>query len=305
MSLNSSSPSNDSLHHPNISSNKSHNPPSLYCFVTRPGSLINTAFYITNVLALFPICILVLYLGLQRWWRQPSSSTGSSHPDTFTYHMVAVQLLGFFGYTVFCCGIFQDHVTVIYEGYRVWTVTLYGELFFHLLTCVDRYLAVVQPITYLSLRRERGIRIRYVSIGCVWLLSYGRVFIQMSVKFSFILEFFLLISSLILVSFCSLSVLSVLIRPGPGQKSERRKSVDQSKQRAFYTIMAILGVLLMKVFWNLLLSVSSIVRGNVDCVLTVSSIWFNLPSSLVLPLLFLHRAGVLVCCKNNSNGDKN
>ena len=109
-------------------------------------------------------------------------------------------------------------------GFFLWNLTWYVKTFFHMLTCVERYLAVVHPVIYLSLRRERGIRIRNISFGCVWLLSFGaslisfdNVLVNMDVS--------LFIFSLFVISFCSLSVLCVLIRPGPVEQGGDREIV--------------------------------------------------------------------------------
>ena len=116
----------------------------------------------------------------------------------------------------------------------------------------------------------------------------------------YIVCFCLLIFSLIVMIFCSSSVLCVLIRPGPGDQGGAMQQVDKSKQRAFYTILAILGMLLIRCTWNLFWIILNLFGVSVNCVVMVSGAWFNLPCSLVLPLLFLHRAGRLACCKDNT-----
>ncbi|XP_039678485.1 uncharacterized protein LOC120573101 [Perca fluviatilis] len=285
---------NDFVHYPDL-------PIGICCFTTRPSAFIFFAYSITNILLLLPLCILVLYLGLQRWRRHRSTSAAAttSHSDSFAYHMVAMQLIGVFGHTLCCCGIYGDHVNLFIVRFSLWNIPWYGEILFHILTCVERYLAVVHPVTYLSLRRERGIRIRNISIGCVWLLCFGATVVTFETVFS-IIDFSLLSFSLFFISFCSLSVLCVLIRPGPGEKGGDRERVDQSKQRAFCTIMAILVVLLLTYSGNLVGLCLSVLSKDDECVLVMSLFWFNIPSSLVLPLLFLHRAGTLVCRKNNT-----
>ncbi|XP_078020889.1 uncharacterized protein LOC144459930 [Epinephelus lanceolatus] len=289
-----SSSSNDSILHSNF-------PVAILCLFTRPGSLVYTALNITNILLLLPLCILVLYLGLQRWQRQRSTSTAAmtSHSDSFTYHMVAMQLIRVVGCTVCFCAIIWGHVITFYAGYFLRVFTWYGELCFHKLTCVERYLAVVHPVTYLSLRGERGMRIRNISIGCVWLFCVGAASLITEGNLVSV-DFCLMTFSVIVIAFCSLSVLRVLIRPGPGEQGGDRERVDESKQRAFYTIVAILGVLLLKCFGSLFVVVFHTLGVNECVILTLVDHWFNLPSSLVLPLLFLHRAGTLACCKNNT-----
>ncbi|KAM7366555.1 hypothetical protein PAMP_015988 [Pampus punctatissimus] len=75
--------------------------------------------------------------------------------------------------------------------------------------------------------------------------------------------------------------------------------------RAFYTIMAIMVALLLRFGGHLLvLSIHATlaVKQSVRCGVLVSGVWFCIPSSLVLPLLFLHRAGKLLCSKKTESG---
>ncbi|KAL3046053.1 hypothetical protein OYC64_004126 [Pagothenia borchgrevinki] len=258
MALDSPS-SNDSLLHQIL-------PKEMECLISRPGSLIFLSFYITITLLILPICIFVLYLGLQRWRQQSSTSSTTSHSDIFTFHMVLIELLGFLGFTLCVYAVYVKNYKMLSVGFVVSFFTWYVQNSFHILTCVERYLAVVHPVTYLNLKGQRGVRIRNICIGCVWLLSFAMSYLPDD--FSLVFDLGLMIFSMIVVSFFSLSVLCILIRPGPGEQGGDRTIVDQSKRRAFFTIVAILGVLLV--------------------------------SSLVLPLLFLHRVGKLACCKNNN-----
>ncbi|XP_051256069.1 uncharacterized protein LOC127363544 isoform X1 [Dicentrarchus labrax] len=302
MSVNSSSSSNDSLLHPHHSSTNSNLPFGMHCLTTRPGSLISTSYFITNILLLLPLCTFILYLRLQRWRQQRSTSTAAmtSHSDAFTYHMVIIELIGILSFFLSCCGIYSDHIGVLMAGHCLWTFIWFGQMFFHTLTCVERYLAVVYPITYLSLKRERGIRIRNISIGCVWLLCFGGTSLITLENASLIADLCVLSLSFFVISLCNVSVLCILIRPGPGKQGGDRERVDKSKQRAFYTMLAILGALLLRCIWNVVWFAFYIMTENGECVLMTSGLWFNLPCSLVLPLLFLHRARMLVCCKNNT-----
>lgn len=109
--------------------------------------------------------------------------------------------------------------------------------------------------------------------------------------------------AIVAVSFCSLSVLCALVRPGPGEGAGNRGGADKTKMKAFYTITVILGALLFRFGGQVLVLVIynfTAVSEHVRCGLLISGVWFNLPSSLVLPLLFLHRAGKMLCCKNRS-----
>ena len=213
----------------------------------------------------------------------------TSHSDIFTYHLVTMELMGVLGFIISCCGFFRHDFMTIWAGYYLWSTTWYGEIFFHILTCAERYLAVVHPIIYLSLKGERGVRVRNIIIGCVWLLSIGGSCLVHLAIVSSILNICLSIFSLILISLCNLSVLCVLIHPGPGEQGGDRERVDQSKKRAFYTIMAILGVLLLRFSWNIIWIYFDLRGGGPQCETSLSDFWLNLPSSLVIPLLFLRR----------------
>eukprot|EP00064_Thunnus_orientalis_P020341 superscaffoldBa00005544_g20476 len=174
---------------------------SIGCSRSRKGVLIFTAFSITNILLLLPLSILILYLGFRRWKLQRSVSTAAttSHSDIFTYNMVALELIGVLGSLLYCAGVYMYLPEVIVYGSNLFVIILAMKIQFHTLTCVERYLAVVHPITYLGLKNKSGIRIRNISI----------------------------------------------VRPGPGEVAGDKERVDQSKRRAFHTIMTIMVALLL------------------------------------------------------------
>lgn len=226
--------------------------------------------------------------------------------DLFTYHMVAMELIGISGSIVCCCGAFIDHPKMLWVGCNMFAIISCIKMFFHVLTCVERYVAVVHPMTYLSLSQGRGVTIRNISIGCVWLICAGLVVLRVMItqNFTMILFFCNLVFSLIVISFCSISVLRALLRLAPGEGGSNTESSDKLKQRAFVTITAIMAVLLLRFGGNLVcmaLASSSVLSFSVGCVVQISGIWFCLPSSYVLPILFLHRAEKLLCFKYKSD----
>ncbi|CAJ1085804.1 uncharacterized protein LOC127363544 isoform X2 [Xyrichtys novacula] len=288
MSDNSSS-SSDSLLHRNHSSVSL---PFSVCFIARPSSFMYFAYFITQILLILPLCILILHQGFQRWQQQRSNAAAASmsNLDCFTYHIVIIELIGVLGLSLCSTAVFTLHVRTFWAGYCLFAFTWYGELFMNILTCVERFLAVIHPVTYLTLRSERGIRIRNVSIGCVWMFSLGEVGL-LTTSISAQMDIVVLTSCLVIISFCSLSVLSVLIRPGPGNQGGDRKSVSQSKQKAFFTISLILVVLSLRCVWNLTWTFLFVSKAN-QCLVMGCGVWLNLPTSLVLPVLFLQRSGI-------------
>lgn len=74
--------------------------------------------------------------------------------------------------------------------------------------------------------------------------------------------------------------------------------------KAFYIIMAILIVLFLRLLWSFIIAFTFIWLQNIECAVILLGCWLNFPSSFVLPLLFLHRAGTLACSKNTNKEDK-
>lgn len=273
------------------------------CFNSTPATYSVTAFTITNVLILLPVYVFVLYLGLQRW-RQQGPNRTMSHSDIFTYNMTIIDLLNVFGSILSCYGVHANLSLMVLISTYFLFITCSGHVLFHVLTCVECYLAVVHPITYLSLRKAKCIRNRNVAIVFIWLLCFAGITIFIFQDYLFV-PVLLCVGSLLLLAFicfCCLSVLCVLIRPGPGEGSGDRKQADQSKLRAFYTMMAILAVM---VFKFVMITINSFLNNIIqleeseNCILWLSIIWNGVPSSLLLPMLFLIRTGNLPCFKSN------
>lgn len=267
------------------------------CFMVRPASVIYMAFFMSDVLILLPLCVFIIYLGIQRWRQQHSSAMMISPLDCITYHVVTMELFGFLGKVICFFGIYKNDLDLVYVGWGLWSFSWYGETFFNILTCFEHYLAVVHPITYLRLKRGQGHMIRNVTWGCVWLLCLGLIFLILDSKLYLITDTCILIISVTMISFCCVSVLFCLIRPRPGEQGGKRDRVDQSKRRAFFAIMVILAALLIKCILNLVWAVSLIQGGQSACVSMAACTWSNVLGSLVLPLLFIYRGDVSICWK--------
>ncbi|KAI3376590.1 hypothetical protein L3Q82_016472, partial [Scortum barcoo] len=265
------------LHTPDMSDNSSssssnsslHSEP-FECSSSTVSLLMGAAINGIKVVLVLPLSIYILYLGLQQWRQQRSTS----HCDIFTYHLTVLELIWALGSAIYFCGTSTSLPEMMIVGYCLYSIFFFADSFFHVLTCVDRYLAVVHPITYLGLKNVRGVRIRNISIGCVWLfcIIWGVVTVLLFSHSIIIPLICAAIFSLVVVSFCSISVLCVLIRPGPGEGGRGRERVDQSKQRAFVTVMAIMGVLLMwfgGLLVSYLLEALSLLSHSATCVATI------------------------------------
>lgn len=272
----------------------------LNCINCTTGTFNVTTYTITGILVVFPICLFVLCLGLQRW-RHPRHSMAISHTDFFTYHIVIVELMCIMGFSLMCGGIYANVPPMMTVGVYLFYMTSCGQVSFHILTSMERYLAVVHPITYLNLKKANGIIVRNITTSCSWLSCIAMTgFPSIKGRVPMIIVFFVFtVVPLTVVSFCSLSVLCVLMRPGPGEGVGCRQQMDQSKLKAFHTMVAILGVLMIR-FGGTTVTITLYALSQMGemgiCIVWWSAVWFSLPSILVLPVLFLQRAGKLPRC---------
>lgn len=229
-----------------------------------------------------------------------------SHFDYYTYIMAATELMGIFGTILHIFSTFLHHIELMFWGIVIFSFTWGTQMFLPVMICLDRYQAVVFPITYKRLRQRAGLRIRNICTAVILLLCTANM---LSVKTLITIPQLSIVQAcasvfcVITVCFCSVSVLCVLIQSVPGAGGVDRAQVDPLKRKAFNIIVIIMGVLLFKFAGNLAcLTVSSSLQAadSLQCVIRASQMIFHLPSSLVLPLLFLHRNGKLPGCKHTS-----
>ncbi|XP_068164653.1 uncharacterized protein [Antennarius striatus] len=252
------------------------------------------AFSVTNILFLVPLYFLVLSLGVQQL-RRSFGRVLYSHADVCTYNMVVIELVSILGSALTCGGILADAHWLTKVGIYLLTVNLSAQSMFHVLTCGERYLAIVHPMSYRSLQSARSVWVRNATVGVSWLLSFSSAwFMSFQNPFtSTIPSICLTALTCVFVFYCCISALCVLIRPGPGERGGTRQRAGPSKLKAFHNILVILGVLVFRFVAMLLIPVAFLSPGTGSrerCGLWLGLVWFCLPSSLVLPLLFLSRA---------------
>lgn len=271
-----------------------------FCFSTAAGSTILTSYTIIICFTLLPLYIFVIYLGFQQWLQQHSAKS-ISHSDVFTFNMIVMELVNIIGSIVMGVAKEISLPQMMEVGSYLFSFNFSGQVFFHLLTCVERYLAVVHPFIYRSLWKEKAIRIRNAIIVWVWLLCFASLGIvaQRDVMARETVMYVCILPMLLVMSLCNLNILVVLYRARPGDT--HHPQADQSKMRVFYTILLITAVLLLKFGWEMIsfrIIYSLQLHEEQECAIMLSTVWTNIPSNLVLPLLFLHRAGKLQCLKN-------
>ncbi|KAI4800461.1 hypothetical protein KUCAC02_009688 [Chaenocephalus aceratus] len=170
-------------------------------------------------------------------------------------------------------------------------------MLFQILSCVERYLAVVHPLIYLVLKQVSGVRIRNIATAYIWLLCFGGLGFHFLLKegsrFSYLPSTCQFAVNVISLTVSSVSVLRVLIRPRPEEGGGARRRVSQSQKKAYHTILVITGVLFLRFGGNLVCNLVGFSFNSDQCVVVLFALLVNVPSSLVLPLLVLHREGKL------------
>ncbi|XP_035989842.1 uncharacterized protein LOC118561754 [Fundulus heteroclitus] len=259
--------------------------------------------YICTYLCLvFPLTAIVLCSGFKRWKQRRSTSTAMSHSDFFTYNMAVVELAGVVGAVVGFFSSIMNLPAIKSVGIYIASFPWNAHMMLPTLICIERYLAVVRPITYLKLRQATGIHIRNVATALTWLLcSMWTSSIALFIKYRHLslLLIGMMVLCLITVTFCSLSILCVLIRRPPGKTAQDRVQIDKTKRRAFKIILVIMMVLILKFGGNMIGYIGNTLptaSQRVWCVAMRSAYWSNLPSSIVLPLLFLNRSSKILRC---------
>lgn len=245
-------------------------PESIYgkfmiCLLSSFGSFPFYAFTFTSLLVLLPPFILVLHLGLQQHLQQ-HLSTPTGHSDLFTFHVILLDLLSIFGCVVMSCGIHIHIPYMILVSMYFYSTNLFGQMFFHILTCMDLYVAVVYPVTDLSLKTTKWIKIRNITITCVWLCSWWFFFTHFIYQNGSNLAINLLIGvetiAIFLIFAFNFYIVLSLIHRHPGKEGGRRH-VDPLKVKALQNVTVILGVLSLR-FLGYILATATTLIGQIQ-----------------------------------------
>ncbi|ROL52087.1 Proteinase-activated receptor 3 [Anabarilius grahami] len=174
-------------------------------------------------------------------------------------------------------------------------VLLIGRPLFQSCICVERYIGVLHPVTFLKFK---PMKYRIVISITGWILTIC-LCILVSVNviglYNLLLPGFLFFFSIKL--FTCLMVLKALLRPGPGDDIKKRNGVNRDKLKAFWIIVMVL--------------VSSVLTygpSTISLVLYYFIDWerflwswsismcLGLMSGFVQPILYLKRVGKLPFC---------
>lgn len=274
------------------------------CLKTIPGTACIASYTATTIVIQLPLCVSIIYLGV----RKQRTGAPMSHSDFFTYQIVVAEFLGILGSLAIICGTYNDVQFLTAAGMLAVYCHSASQMSINILNCGDCYLAALYPITYLSLRKAKGTKIRNIFSCLAWLLTPVWTFVAIThiTQFPLIYSCSLLCVIIILSFFCG-SVLYVLIGPGPGKGGGAIVRVDQTKLRAFWVMVAIIGVLLFKFVGNVIISVLFVLPEQVAMIRCISHgliAWTCVPSNVLIPLLFIYRERKRTCVKKHKENSR-
>lgn len=176
-----------------------------------------------------------------------------------------------------------------------WGISMSSRSIFQCCVCLERYLAVVHPITFLKYNQ---MSYRLSCSGLCWTVALAcsilSIFTFPHLPYTFLGVVYSTILALEL--FCCLSILEVLRRPGPGdmEKERERKEggINAVKRKAFIIVFINLMTFLMQ---TIPICTTFLLQNKF-----LSLYWFNLAVAIcmslnfaagfVQPIFFLHRA---------------
>jgi len=171
-----------------------------------------------------------------------------------------------------------------------------GRPLFHCLICVERYLAVVHPVTFL---KYKPLRYRVMCSATVWIITCGScLFCWLILKslttifytWFFSLQFILFFS---IQLFCLVAVLRALKRSGPGERGGEKEEKNSIKRRAFHLILISTVSLAVTYVPFIIAGFTEIFTQQHFPVLWSTSVFCYILGGFIQPVLFLNHVGKL------------
>ncbi len=170
-----------------------------------------------------------------------------------------------------------------------------GRPLFQSLMCVERYLAVVHPVTFL---KYKPLRYRVICCTVVWIFILGSCLCCMLILSTIRVHVWFLMQFLIFLSielFCCLAVLRALKQSGPGERRKEKEAENHMNRRAFYLILiSTVNMMIVYAPYSIIALFNILTQQNIPILWFIALICYVL-SSFFQSVLYLHRAGKLSC----------
>ncbi|XP_067231461.1 uracil nucleotide/cysteinyl leukotriene receptor-like [Chanodichthys erythropterus] len=173
---------------------------------------------------------------------------------------------------------------------------LSGRPVFQCLICVERYLAVVHPVTFL---KYKPLRYKVICCTAAWIIIFGSCFYCLFILISqnihvhlwFFSTQFLLVLSIQL--FFLVAVLRALKQSGPGERVRERGEENHMKRRAFHLILITTVSMTFTYVPYTITGFCIIITQQNDGAYWFPGLVCYVLAGFVQPVLYLHRTGKL------------
>ncbi|XP_043078103.1 C-C chemokine receptor type 8 [Puntigrus tetrazona] len=176
-----------------------------------------------------------------------------------------------------------------------------GRPLFHCLICVERYLAVVHPVTFL---KYKPLRYRVICCAAIWTITLGSCLFCIFILFSFSMVLYVWFISVqfflffLIQLFCLVAVLRALKQSGPGER--KREEENHMKKRAFSLILLTTVIMIMQYTPFTVTGFYAILTQNNFLDFWCPAFLFYVLAGFVQPILYLKRAKKLFCLHSAS-----
>ncbi|XP_042578918.1 hydroxycarboxylic acid receptor 2-like [Cyprinus carpio] len=240
-----------------------------------------------NILFSFPTNSYIL-------WLIVTGTGGGVASDFFSFNLSVCEIgvcLDLMCFVLLNWASFLTQIALLFQG-----LVFTGRPLFQCLMCVERYLAVIHPVTFL---KYKPLRYRVICCTVAWIIIFGSCLFCMFIliiyntnahTWFFLVQFFLLFSVQL---FCFVAVLRALKQSGPGERKRGRDEENHMKRRAFNLIL-ITTVNVVIAYGPIIISaVFILVTKEYTLTFWAPGVVCYVLASFVQPVLYLQRAGKL------------
>ncbi|XP_066502993.1 G-protein coupled receptor 4-like [Hoplias malabaricus] len=179
-------------------------------------------------------------------------------------------------------------------------ITLPARYLFPCWVSVERYVAVIHPVTFLRFKPLRY-RVACSSVAWICALSLGIASMVTFPGMPYNAFGALYLFIFLLDSFCCIGILKGLLRPGPGDREGNREEMNTAKKKAFKVVSLNLVIFLIQIIpVALSFGLLGLIPRDEFKLAVAIGLDINILGGFIHPFFVLHRAGKLTfikCCK--------